>query len=270
MPPPSRQHRILISETPYCLATATSSFERLKRAASTPGTVAGIDLINAEEAVTAARAAVQTQIQAVAGANSALTAVRALEQYRTIVAPFAGRITERLVHPGALVGPTTGPLFHLAQTSRLRLVLPVPEHSLGTVTIGRMLEFRVAAFPGRTFTAKLARSAGTFETRTRTMSIEADVDNGAGLLAPGMFPEVSWPIVRESPGVLVPATAVATTTERTFVIRVSGGRAEWVTVTKGAAVGDLVEVTGSLKAGDGVVKRATDEIRDGSVLKGEK
>lgn len=266
------QSRVLLAEARRAeaeshLATATSAFERLKRAAATPGTVAGIDLTNAEEAVTAARASVQTQVQAVAGAKSALNAVRALEQYRTIVAPFAGRITERLVHPGALVGPATGPLLRLEQTTRLRLVLPVPEHSLGTITIGRALEFRVPAFPGRTFTAKLARSAGSLDTRTRSMAIEADVDNSAGLLAPGMFPEVSWPIARESAGLLVPATAVATTTERTFVIRVTGGKAEWVTVKKGAAVGDLVEVTGALKVGEVVVKRATDEIRNGAPLK---
>jgi hypothetical protein len=82
-----------------------------------------------------------------------------------------------------------------------------------------------------------------------------------------MFPEVSWPIVRESAALLVPATAVVTTTERTFVIRVTAGKAEWVNVTKGASAGDQVEVAGSLKAGDVVIKRATDEIRNGSAVK---
>lgn len=266
------QSRVLLAEARRAeaeshLATATSTLARLKRAAATPGAVAGIDVVNAEEAVIAARAAVQTQVQGVEGAKAALNAVRALERYRTIVAPFPGRITERFVHPGALVGPTTGPLFRLEQTSRLRLVLPVPEHSLGTVVVGRSLEFRVPAHPGRPFTATLARSAGSFDTRTRTMSIEADVDNGGGLLAPGMFPEVTWAIVRDNPGLLVPATAVVTTTERTFVIRVANGKAEWVSVKKGPAAGDQVEVTGALKPGDVVVKRGTDEIRNGSVLK---
>src|SRR4030095_3850445 len=120
------QSRVLLAEARRAeseshLATATSTLDRLKRAATTPGTVAGIDVTNAEEAVIAARAAVQTQVQAVEGAKAALNAVRALEEYRTIVAPFAGRITERFVHPGALVGPTTGPLFSLEQISRLRL-----------------------------------------------------------------------------------------------------------------------------------------------------
>ena len=265
------QSRILLAEARQAeaqskLTTVTSTLERLKRAAATPGTVAGLDVLRAEEDVTAARAALQTQVQAVEGAKAALNAVRALEQYRTIVAPFSGRITERLVHPGALVGPTTGPLLRLEQISRLRLIVPVPEHSLGLVSTGRPMQFRVPAHPGRTFTAKLARSAGSVDAKTRTMAIEGDVDNAAGILAPGMFPEISWTIVREKPGLLVPATAVVTTTERTFVIRVVNGKAEWVSVTKGAAAGDQVEVAGDLKPGEIVVKRASDEIRNGATI----
>jgi len=264
--------RVLLAESRRAEAeskvtTAVATLDRLKRASATPGTVAGLDLLRAEEEVTTARATLQTQVQGVEGAKAALVAITALEKYRTIVAPFSGRITERLVHPGALVGPTTGPLFRLEQVSKLRLVVAVPEHSMGVITMGRPLEFRVPAHPGRTFTAKLARSAGSLDARTRTMSIEGDVDNADGALAPGMFPEVTWAISRESASLLVPATAVVTTTERTFVIKVANGKAAYVTVKKGAAAGDLVEVAGSLKAGDIVVKRATDEIRDGSAVK---
>jgi membrane fusion protein (multidrug efflux system) len=264
--------RVLLAEAKKVEAeskvtTAVSTLERLKRAAATPGTVAGLDMVRAEEEVVSAKAALQTQVQGVEGAKASLNSVLALEAYRSIVAPFAGRIVERLVHPGALVGPTTGPLFRLEQVSRLRLVLPVPEHSMGVITQGRVLEFRVPAHPGRTFTARLARSAGSLDPKTRTMSVEADVENGAGLLAPGMFPEVSWPISRDTEALLVPATAVVTTTERTFVIRVTNGKAEWITVKKGATAGDQVEVAGNLNAGDVVVKRASDEIRNGSVLK---
>ena len=264
--------RVLLSEARKAEAeskvtTVTSTLERMTRAATTPGAVAGLDMVRAEQDVVSARAALQTQVQAVEGAKAALSSVLALEEYRAIVAPFSGRIVERLVHPGALVGPTTGPLFRLEQVSRLRLVLPVPENNIGVITIGRTLEFRVTAHPGRTFSAKLARSAGSLDPKTRTMSVEGDVDNSGGLLAPGMFPEVSWPIARATASLLVPASAVVTTTERTFVIRVNNGKAEWLTVKKGAAAGDQVEVAGDLKAGDLVVKRATDEIRNGSVIK---
>jgi hypothetical protein len=59
---------------------------------------------------------------------------------------------------------------------------------------------------------------------------------------------------------------VVTTTERTFVIRNSDGRAEWVDVKKGAAEGDLIEVIGDLRPGDMVLRRATDEVRPGAAL----
>jgi hypothetical protein len=60
---------------------------------------------------------------------------------------------------------------------------------------------------------------------------------------------------------------VVTTTERTFVVRDKNGRAEWVNVQKGAVEGDLIRVIGPLQEGDHVVKRATDEMREGTELK---
>lgn len=249
------------------LASAATTLERLTRASATAGAVAGLDLERARDDAAAARALVEAQVQAVAGAVAAHDAVRALEQFQRVTAPFAGRIVERLVHQGALAGPATGALFRLEDTSRLRLVVPVPEVSIGTVTAGRAIEFRVPAHPGQVFSAKIARSAGSLDPKTRTMSVEADVVNRADALAPGMFPDVSWPIARAGAGLLVPATAVVTTTERTFVIRVTGGRADWVTVKKGPAAGDLIEVQGALAVGDVVVKRGTDEIRNGSAVK---
>jgi hypothetical protein len=65
----------------------------------------------------------------------------------------------------------------------------------------------------------------------------------------------------------VPKTAVVTTTERTFVVRDKNGRAEWVNVQKGAVEGDLIRVIGPLREGERVVKRATDEMREGMDLK---
>ena len=81
-----------------------------------------------------------------------------------------------------------------------------------------------------------------------------------------MYSEVRWPVRRSQPSLLVPPTSVVTTTERTFVIRVTGGVAEWVNVTRGARVSDLIEVFGLLKEGDIVVRRGTDEVREGTKI----
>jgi hypothetical protein len=85
-----------------------------------------------------------------------------------------------------------------------------------------------------------------------------------------MYPAVKWPVRSARAVLLVPKTSVVTTTERTFVVRDRGGRAEWVDVTKGAADGDLVEIAGSVNPGDRIVRRATDEIREGTALAASK
>jgi len=82
------------------------------------------------------------------------------------------------------------------------------------------------------------------------MAVELDVFNRDSSLSPGMYPSVKWPIRRSRSCLVVPKTSVVTTTERTFVIRNRSGHAEWVNVSKGTADGDLVEVSGSLQAGD--------------------
>ena len=65
----------------------------------------------------------------------------------------------------------------------------------------------------------------------------------------------------------MPWTSAVTATERTFVSQ--NGRAQWVDVTRVAADGDLVEVTGDLKGGDMVVRRGTDELREGAAIGGK-
>jgi membrane fusion protein (multidrug efflux system) len=143
----------------------------------------------------------------------------------------------------------------------------VPEENIGGIVQGARVEFRVAAYPERTYTGTLARISHALDQKSRTMAVELDVFNRNGSLSPGMYPSVKWPVRRSRPALLAPKTSVVTTTERTFVIRDQDGRAEWVNVVKGASDGELIEVSGNLKPGDRVVRRATDEIREGAPLK---
>jgi multidrug efflux pump subunit AcrA (membrane-fusion protein) len=145
-------------------------------------------------------------------------------------------------------------------------VVAVPEADAGAIPRGSSVAFKVPAWQGQTFSALVTRIGNTIDAKTRTMPVECEVSNSGLRLAPGMYAEVDWPIHRARPSLLVPATAVVTNTERSFVVRVKDGRAEWVNVSRGVASGDLVEVFGAVTPGDAVVKRATDEIRDGSLL----
>ena len=253
------------------LAAGESTYERLRKAAETPGAVAGNELIQAQKQVEAAQALVHSRQQASHAAAAALRAQKELEAYLKITAPFDGVVTDRFVHPGALAGAgADAVLLVIQQISHLRLVVPVPEEDAGALVRGAKIPFRVPAFPDREYSGTLARVAHAFDPKTRTMPVELDVWNRDGSLAPGMYPDVKWPVRRAHASLFVPKTSVVATTERTFVVRARDGRAEWVDVKKGAADGDLVEVSGNLQAGDKVVRRATDEMREGSPVGGKK
>ena len=126
------------------------------------------------------------------------------------------------------------------------------------------MTFTVPAYPDETFSAAIARIAHSMSPNTRSMAVELDVANPGGRLAPSMYPTVSSPVTRARASLFIPATSIVTTTERTFVIRVRDGVAEWVNVRRGASEGESVEIFGALDAGDLIVRRASDELREGS------
>jgi RND family efflux transporter MFP subunit len=253
----------------------TSTYEKLKAASATPGVVAGNDLVLAQKLVEADQGQVEAAQQNIEAARQALRSISEMEGYLRVTAPFAGIVTERNVHPGALVGPASGPgaatpMVRLVENSRLRLVVPVPEAYTAGVTAGTEMPFAVAAYPGQTFSGTVARIAQAVDVSTRTMAVELDVNNKDGRLAPGTFCQVRWPVSRPAgPSLLVPSRSVATTTDRTFVVRVRNGRTEWVDVKTGLGSGLLVEVFGDLRPGDEIAARGTDEIRAGTEVRGK-
>src|SRR4051812_32535645 len=267
------QSKLLALEAQLAAARAKAdadkgTFDRLKTASSTPGVVAGNDVVVAEKAAEASQSQVVAAQQSVDAATQALSVVRDMEGYLRVTAPFSGVVTERNVHPGALVGPSSGagapvPMLRVVENSRLRAVVPVPEAYTSGLKIGTEITFTVAAYPGQTFSGKVARIAQAVDVNTRTMAVELDVANPDGRLASGSFCQVGWPVHRSRPSLFVPAGSVASTTDRTFVVRIRGGKAEWVDVRTGLTSGRLVEVFGDLQPGDVVAARGTDEIRPG-------
>lgn len=247
------------------LDAAQSTYERTKMAALTPGAIAGNELIQAEKQRDSAQALVNSRQQASRAVAGAVQALKDLQAYLKITAPFDGVVTDRIVHPGALVGPGNDVvLLVIQQLSHLRLVVSVPEEDVSGIIKGANVPFRVPAWPERTYSGTIARISGVLDQKTRTMAVELDIVNRDGSLAPGMYPAVKWPVRRSRPALFVPKTSVVTTTERTFVIRDSNGSAEWVDVRKSVTEDDLVEVIGDLNPGDMVLRRATDEIRKGT------
>jgi RND family efflux transporter MFP subunit len=248
------------------MVAAQSTYDRLQAASKTPGVVAGNDLEIAERGFEAARAQVEALKSSGTAAEAAAKAVAEMEAYLELTAPFDGVITERNVHPGSLVGPSTGALLRIEQVTRLRLTVPVPEAYVATIMKGMKVDFRVSAFPDQTFQGVIARPAHSLDMKTRSMLVELDVNNPRQTLAPGMFAEVQWPISRAQASLFVPTTAVVRTSERQFVVRVRNGVAEWVDVRRGEVNGTVIEVFGDLREGDVVVRRGNDEIRPGAKI----
>jgi RND family efflux transporter MFP subunit len=252
------------SESRARLVAAESTYKRLKEASATEGAISGNELVIAKQSAEALRDTVRASEAAIGAARASLAATQKMQQYLNLSAPFPGVIVERLAHPGALAGPGTGPLLRLEQVSRLRLVVAVPEANFAGIRPGASVPFQVSAYPARTFSGRVARIARSIDQKTRTMSVELDVPNDARLLAPGMYPQVNWPVRSTERALVVPPTSVVRTTERVFVIRVKNGRAEWVDVRVGAREAGQVQVFGDLAEGEVIVRNGSDEIREGS------
>jgi len=252
------------------LGSDESTYERLKSASATPGVVAGNDLEVARRSVDADRARVQASRESAEAAKSALKSVSELEGYLQVRAPFDGIVTERNVHPGSLVGPSGSasnsalPMVRVETLDKLRLVVPVPEKYAAGIGTETKVDFSVPAFPSQTFSGTVARIAHAVDVNTRTMPVELDVSNTTSRLSSGMFPEVLWPVRRSNATLFVPVSAVARTTEATFVIRIRDGNTEWINVETGELDGKFIEVFGPLQKGDVVAVRGTDELRPGN------
>ena len=254
------------------LTSDKGTYLHMASAAKTPGVVAENDVMVASQTVSADQGQVQSAESNVAAARNALRSVAQLESYLNIYAPFDGIVTTRNLHPGALVGPASGPsgtmpIVQIVDTGHLRLVVPVPEAYVGEMQVGQQVAFTVPAHPGETFHAPIARISHDVELNTRTMPVELDVHSTDGRLSPGSFSSVQWPVHRAAPTMFVPVSAVTNDQQRTFVERVRNGKAEWVDVVTGLGVSGNIEVFGDLKPGDEVIRNATDAIRPGQQVK---
>jgi membrane fusion protein (multidrug efflux system) len=254
------------------LASDNGTYLHMVAAAKTPGVLAENDVAVADQTVSADKSTVGAADQNVSAARDALSGVSQMESYLNITAPFDGVVTSRNLHPGALIGPASGQagspaILQIVNDTRLRLVVPIPEAEVGEMKVGQRVSFTVPAYPGQTFQAPIQRISREVDQSTRTMPVELDVMNRDARLSPGSFTTVSWPLERTYATLFVPASAVTTDQQHTFVIRVRNDKAEWVTVQTGQTVNGQIEVFGDLAAGDQVVKTASDAIHAGDSVR---
>lgn len=239
-----------------------SQYDRLMETSKTPGTISQNDLDQA-----AARK--NSDLAQLEAAKAAHKEVMVMQGYLEIRAPFTGVISARNANQGGYVGPSGKgsefPMFTLQTQRKLRLVVAVPEAYTGYLDSKHPVEFTVKAIPNEVFKGHVNRLSGALDTRLRSERVEIDVDNNSKRLLPGMIAEVKIPFPARDSTLIVPKSALVSSTERVFVIRLVNNKAEWVDVKRGREASGNIEIfSDKLQSGDQLVKKGSEELRDGA------
>src|SRR3954447_4016079 len=180
----------------------------------------------------------------------------------SVRAPFNGVVAQRLVTTGDYV--TKGmKVATVVRVNPLRVQLTVPEQFVSAVSTGQPVTFEVDAYPGRQFEGKVKYISPALQADQRALTVEAVVPNAEGVLKPGLFATARIEQPEHTPGVLIPSASVTTLSGTRRVYVVSGDHAEERIVTTGETVGDLVEITKGLKAGERVATKNVGQLADG-------
>ncbi len=251
------QERYARSKADYTISK--EEYERLKEAAETPGAVSPLQLAAAK-----AKMLADSSLSNAEKANWAMQ--QTMRSYLKVYAPFDGVITSRNVHPGALVSAedkSAVPMLELKQISHLRLQVDIPENVAASLKNNDSLAFYLSAFPGKMFTGKIARTSENINREYRSEMVELDVYNPDEKLAPGMYANVVYQSKGDPHALVVPRSAVVTSTERKYVIAIRDGQTQKIDVSTGNQSPTSTEVYGSLTPGDSVISNANDEIKEG-------
>lgn len=185
-----------------------------------------------------------------------------LLDFAQIKAPFTGTITNRLVDPGAHVSAGGSALFHLADATRIRCQIPVTELETPLAVVGKPVKVALDAFPGRQFEATLSRVSRALDPLTRTMLVEADLENPAGEILAGMSGTARIGVERHDGAVLIPSAALVMEKTNAFVFKHADGKAVKTPVKIGFNDGTQCEVP-DLKPGDTLLLPGPQPLADG-------
>jgi RND family efflux transporter MFP subunit len=261
-------------------AAAHSAYARLKQAAdSRAGLVAQQEVddsqakdLETQAQVGSAQAALSSAQQQLEVAQANQQQFAALSNYCHIVAPFAGVVTNRYADTGALIQAGTSsstqalPVVRLAQTSKLRLVLAIPESVAAQIHLGDPVKVRVQALQ-QDIEGKVSRFADSLDRQTRTMETEIDFDNRDGHLIPGMYAETRLSLREKKDALTIPLEAVTRNGNDATVLAVNVQNiVEERHVRLGLEDEKRVEVVSGLTDGDRVIIGNRSEFHNGQKI----
>ena len=236
---------------------AKQAYERLTDASKTKGAVADIELDRAKSAMESAKSAYQASQAGTAHSSQ-------LQQYLRITAPFDGVITQRNVSTGALAGTGPGvPLFLMAQDSKLRLTLSLPERHANSVQRGMQATFTVSSQPGKTFDAALSRTSGLLNQQDRSLTLEFDVDNPSDELQGGDYAQVKLILKRKNPSLWVSSKSILHTQSGKYIMTMVDNEIKRIAIKEGIRVDTLTEVFGNLSPENHIILKPSAEIQEG-------
>ncbi len=258
-------------------AAAHAAYTRLKQAADArAGLVAQQEVddaqakdLGSEAQVASAEAELDAAKQQLEVAQANQKQYSALASYTRIVAPFAGVVTSRYADTGALVAAGTSSstqaiaVVRLAQVSKLRLVLAIPESAAAQIRLGETVKVHVGALQ-RDFQGKVARFSASLDEQTRTMETEIDFENTNGRLLPGMYAETKLTLNAKKNALTVPLEAVSRIGNVATVLALDANNAiEERHVTLGMEDSTNVEVLTGINEGERIVIGNRSQFRAG-------
>ena len=202
---------------------------------------------------------------AVSTARAEVQRLQQIAAFAMITAPFAGTVTARHLDLGQLVeAGGTKELFHLADTSRLRVFIHVPQAYAQGLKKGHRAELVLAEAPGKPIPASVVRTAGAIEAASRTLLVELEADNADGALLAGGYAQVRVFDVKTDRPLAVSANALVFRAEGAMLVSVdAGGLARLHKVVLGRDFGSAVEVLEGLPPGGRFVLNPPDSISEG-------
>jgi RND family efflux transporter MFP subunit len=207
----------------------------------------------------------------VRAAQANLDRLRVLEQYKRLVAPFAGLVTARTTDVGALINAGSGggpPMFVVSQTSKLRAYVNVPQSDVPNIPMGTKAKISVPEYPGRNFPATVEASAQAVDFASGTTRMQLAVDNAGGELMTGAFATLSFDLPHPEIAINVPASALIFNQSGLHVATVdSEGRAILKQVTISRDLGNEVELASGVAADDRVIANPPDGIATGDKVR---
>jgi membrane fusion protein (multidrug efflux system) len=181
-----------------------------------------------------------------------------------VTAPFAGLVARRLVNVGEFVS-TGQNLFSLVALDPIEVEFFLPEVDSSRVAEGQTVEVRVASHPDEVFRGKVSVVAPTIDSVSRTRRVKATIQNADGRLLPGTFARADLGVAEKSGVIMIPKEAVLLRADGAVVFKLApSGNVERLQVEAGRHRGPLVEIVGSVAAGDWIVVRGQANLVDGS------